>query len=296
MSDDGNSQALSADTETLSARIIATLPSLSRKQKRIARFILDNQEYVAFSSAADVGAQTDSSAATVVRLCQALGYGGYIELQLVLREGISSQRTAIQRLEDRLRAPAPNDDVLARVFATDMHNLERTMALTDGGSFSDAVAELRRARRILVVGDGLSAGLAVLFAHMLQVIGLPAHCVTGGGEPLALALAFLQPDDLVFAIGFWRNLRDIVQAVQQARDLGAKTIGVTDNRLSPLAHLPDYSFLATTDGAAQGVSPAGFVSLLNALLAATSLEIPEQVGASLRRVDEAYRRNELLTE
>jgi DNA-binding MurR/RpiR family transcriptional regulator len=296
MSDEGNNPAFPNEPGTLASRIVAALSDLSRKQKRIARFILDNQELVAFSSAAEVGAQTDSSAATVVRLCQALDYDGYLHLQADLREGISIERTAIQRLEDRLAAPAEAHDILARVFATDIHNLELTMVMTDNGTFQEAVCEIRRARRILVVGDGLSAGLAVFFAHAMQVIGLPVHCITGGGEPLALGLAFLEPEDLVIGIGFWRNLRDIVQAVQQAREMGAKSIGITDNRLSPLARLPDFSFLATTDGVAHSVSPVGFVTLLNALLAALSLEMPEQVGASLRHVDEAYRRSELLTE
>ncbi len=293
---EGNHPALPERPRTLASRIVAALPRLSRKQRRIARHILDNQEAVAFSSAAEVGAQTGSSAATVVRLCQALNYEGYLHLQMDLREGISFQRTAIQRLEDRLAATEAGDDLLARVFATDIHNLELTMVMTGNDAFQEAVAEMLRARHILVVGDGLAAGLAVFFAHALQVIGLPVQCITGGGEPLALGLAFLQPNDLVIGIGFWRNLRDIVQAVQQAREMGAKSIGITNNRLSPLARLPDYSFLATTDGVAHSVSPVGFVSLLNAFLAALSLEMPEQVGAWLRRVDEAYKRGELLTE
>jgi DNA-binding MurR/RpiR family transcriptional regulator len=296
MSNEGDPRALPDQSVTLAGRILGALPNLSRKQKRIARFILDNQEYVAFSSAAEVGAQTGSSAATVVRLCQTLNYDGYIHLQMNLREGISIQRTAIQRLEDRLTTHAGGDDILARVFATDIHNLELTMVMTGDESFRDAVAQIRAARRILIVGDGLAAGFAVFFAHALQVIGLPARCVTGGGEPLALELAFLRPEDLVIGIGFWRNLRDIVGAVQRAGEIGAKTLGITDNRLSPLARLPDHSFLATTDGVAHSVSPVGFVALLNAFLAALSLEMPEQVSASLRRVDEAYKRGELLTE
>lgn len=296
MSDQVNYPEPSEAPATLAGRIIAALPDLSRKGKRIARFILDNQEFVAFSSAAEVAAQTGSSAATVVRLCQALDYEGYLNLQMNLRQGLSLQRTAIQRLEDRLAAPAENHDILARVFATDIHNLELTMVMTDNARFQEAVAQLRDARRILIVGDGLAAGFAVFLAHALQVIGLPAHCVTGGGEPLALGLAFLQPEDLLIGIGFWRNLRDIVQAVGRAREIGARTIGITDNRLSPLARLPDYSFLVTTDGAAHSLSPVGVVSLLNGFLAALSLEMPEQVGASLRRVDEAYRQSELLTE
>jgi DNA-binding MurR/RpiR family transcriptional regulator len=284
------------ETPTLTDRILAALPELSRKQQRIARFILNNQEFVAFAPAADVGTRTRSSAATVVRCCQALGYQGYIQLQLHVREGISFQRTALQRLEARLASPVPREDVLSRVFATDIANIERTAVLTSGDRLQAAVAALRAARRILVLGDGLAAGLATYLSHAFQVIGLPAQGVVGGGEPLGLALAFLQPDDAVLAIGFWRNLADIVRAVDHANDIGAETVGITDNRLSPLARLTTYPFLVATDSVAHGLSPAATVSLLNAFVAALSFEIPDQVVDSLHRVEEAYRRNDLLME
>jgi DNA-binding MurR/RpiR family transcriptional regulator len=213
-----------------------------------------------------------------------------------VRESISFQRTALQRLEARLEAPIPREDVLARVFATDIANIERTAVLTADNQLQATVTALRGGRRILVVGDGLAAGLVSYLAHAFQVIGLPAQSVIGGGEPLGLALAFLEPEDGVVAIGFWRNLCDIVEAVHYANEVGAKTIGVTDNKLSPLARLTTYPFLVATDSVAHSLSPAATVSLLNAFVAALSLEMPEQVVDSLRRVEESYRRNDLLIE
>ncbi len=280
----------------LADRIGAQLPGLSKKQQRIARFVLEEPEYVAFASAADIGNRTRSSAATVVRLCQALGYEGYIQLQMAVREGITIQRTAVQRLEARLASPIAEEDVLTRVSAADIHNIELTLALTDRDRFAATVDVIRRARRILVVGDGSAAGLVTFFSHALQVMGLPARELVGGGEPLALALAFLDKGDLLFAIGFWRNLRDVVQAVEQANEAGVKTVGITDNRLSPLARLVDYPFLTATDGVAHNLSPAATMSLLNGFLAALSIQMGDQVVASLRRVDDAYRRGALLSE
>lgn len=283
-----------AEPISLEDKIVAVLYQLSKKQKEIARFLLDHQDFVAFASASDVGAKTHTSAATVVRFCQALGYEGYVHLQAAIRERIPVHRTTVQRIEDRLTSPIPKEDLLARVFAADIRNIERTAVLTTNDRLQAAVAEMRRARQILVVGAGLAASLAVFLTHSLQAIGLPARSVTGGGEPLALALAFLQPEDVVMGISFWRNLRDVVGAVRQAREIGAKTIGITDSELAPLARLSDYPFLVATEGVAHGLSPASALSLLNAFVATLSLDMPEQVVESLRLVDEAYKRNDLL--
>ncbi len=280
----------------LAQRITSALPRMTGKQRTLAHFIADNQHFVAFASASEVGNRTGCSAATVVRFSQSLGYQGYIDLQLAVREWMFPRRTAVQRLEDRLKNPLSGDDVPALVFATDMQNVERTQALTRNGRVQAAVDDLLRARQTVVMGDGLAAGLAHLFAHSLRVIGLPVQCVTSGGEPLAVVLAFLQPEDVLVAIGFWRNLWDVVHAVRQAQQVGCKTICITDNRLSPLARLGDHSFLVVTEGVAHSLSPVAAVSLMNAMVAAISMRMPEKVVESLRRLDEAYRRGQLLTE
>ena len=132
------------------------------------------------------------------------------------------------------------------------------------------------------------------FAHSLQVIDLPVWSVTGGGEPLALA--FLQPEDVVVGIILRRNPRNVLNAMQEAQSVGAKSIGITDSELSPALQLSDYPFVAVMGGVVHSSSPVAAVSLLNALIAALSLGAPEETAQSLHQVDSAYRRSGLLDE
>jgi DNA-binding MurR/RpiR family transcriptional regulator len=280
----------------LASRIVAALPQLSKKHKAIARFILGNADIVAFASAAEVGIRTQTSAATVVRFCQALGYEGYLEFQAAIRERMSSQRTAVERLKERLTGPIPNGDLLARVFATDIHNIERTALLTVYERLQAAAAELRRARQILVVGSGLAAGLVEFFAYSLQMMDLPARSVTGGEEPLALALAFLQAEDLVVGISFRRNPRHVLKAIEEAQTAGAKSISIADSELSPVAQSADYPFVVVTEGVVPIASPAAAMSLLNAFIADLSSDTSERTAHSLQQVDAAYKRSGLLEE
>ncbi|MFZ5918659.1 MAG: MurR/RpiR family transcriptional regulator [Chloroflexota bacterium] len=287
---------LFTEQAALQDRIAAALPHMSKKHKQIASFILDNRDFVAYASASQVAGRAETSAATVVRFCQSLGYDGYLHLQEAIRGRVPVRQTPAQRIKGQLTSPVPQEDLLMRVFATDVHNIEQTAALVSNGRLQTAVAEIRRARRILVIGDGMAGAVAHFFAHALQVIGLPAQRITCGGEPLALALASVQSQDVVMGIGFWRNLRDVVTAIRQARQAGASTIGITDSYLSPLARLPDHPFLVVTTGMAHSLSLVGVVSLLNAFLVVLSFSIPDQVVESLQRLDAAYERCNLLAE
>jgi DNA-binding MurR/RpiR family transcriptional regulator len=267
--------------------IVSALPQLSRKQKEIARFILDNQDFVAFASASDIAARTQTSAATVVRFCQTLGYEGYPHLQTAIRRRFPRSMTRVQRLEERLTSPIPEEDVLARVFAADIDNVKRMIGLVDAEAFEAAVTEMCQATGILVVGEGLSAPLALFFALSLKVMGFPAQVVTTGGVPLSLELSALKPSDLLVGISFWRYSRETVEAMHWAKEMGTKRIAMTDSEVSPLAQLADYVFVAATDGVAHSISPIAFISVINAFVVALSFRRPQQTLAALRRVDAA---------
>jgi DNA-binding MurR/RpiR family transcriptional regulator len=139
--------------DALTDRILAALPQLSKKHNKIARFILDHQDVVVFASASEVGIKTNTSAATVVRFCQALGYDGYLQLQAAIRERVSAQWTAVRHFEERLAGPIADEELVTRVFATDIHNIERTAVLTAGERLQAAAAEIHRARQTLIVEE-----------------------------------------------------------------------------------------------------------------------------------------------
>jgi DNA-binding MurR/RpiR family transcriptional regulator len=291
-----NSPGQVEERNAVVARIFAALPHLSRKHKAIARFVLDNPDSVAFASASEVGAKTGTSAATVVRFCQALDFEGYIQLQKAMREQMSLQRTALQRLEQQMAEGSAEEDLLTRVLATDIYNVERTAILASRDRFQAAARDIRRARQVLIVGIGLAAVLVEYLVYSLQRVDVPTRSVTGGEEPLAMALAFVQPEDVVIGISFRHSPRYTMKALELARSVGAKSIGIADSELSPLLQLADYSFRVITDNVAHSPSPAAAVSLLNALIVVLSLSAPEQTAQSLQKIDATYKKSGLLEE
>lgn len=286
----------SKGSDSLADRIAAVLARISKKHKEIARFVLDNQEFVAFASAHEVGIETDTSAATVVRFCQALGYEGYQQLQEAIRAQLSLERMAVQRLEKQLEGPIDNHDLLTQVFAAEIRNLQRTKVLTDGDRLQAAAAAIRHARQALIVGGGLAATLVEYLAYSLQTMDVPVRHVTGGEEQLALALTFSQPGDVVIAISFRRNPRYTIKALDHARTIGAASVGIANSELSPVIRASDYAFVVIADGVVDKPSPVAAVALIDALVAALTLIEPEQAARSRKQIDTTYEQSGLLDE
>jgi DNA-binding MurR/RpiR family transcriptional regulator len=282
--------------DALADRIAAALPYLSKKHKDIAHFVLDHEDYVAFASAHELGLETDTSAATVVRFCQALGYEGFQQLQEAIRAQLSLERMAVQHLEKRLEGPIANDDLLTQVFAADIRNLQRTAVLTPGDRLQAAAAATRHARQVLIVGSGLAAMLVECLAYFLQMMDVPTRHATGGEEQLALGLTFLQPEDVVVAISFRRSPRYTMKAVDHARGIGATSIGIANSELSPVIRETDYGFPVITDSVVDRPSPVAAAALLNAFVAALMLIEPEQAAKSQQQIDSTYKQSGLLDE
>ncbi len=278
----------------LEARITASLDRLSPKQKRLARFMLDNKYFVSFASASQVGENVGASAATVVRLAQSLGYAGFSGLRAAVREELPTYLNAVERIEKRLTAPPSPHDIPQQVFYTDISNVEHTASNLDVAQFNAAVDAVLGANRILIVGCGLSAAPVLFLTHSLKVMGFNVRMAVDGGLSLAIDIAQLRSDSLLIAVDLWRYARSTVESVRAARRRGALIVAITDSVMSPLAQAADYAFEAATDGTGHSMSPTAVISLINVFIAALSYRVPGQVMESLRRVDAVYRTQNLL--
>jgi DNA-binding MurR/RpiR family transcriptional regulator len=260
----------------------------------MARFILDNQYFTSFASASQVGEKNDTSAATVVRFAQALGYEGYPELQDALRAELPSYMTAANRMQARISSTKPPASSPQQVFYTDIQNIERTASKLSDDNLGRALQMILEARRVQVIGAGLSKPGSLFLAHSLKVMGFDAHAVDGEGLQAAIELSRLQPGDLLIAIDLWRYVRMTVNAVGMAKERGIQTVAITDSIVSPLAQMADCAFEIASEGVAHSLSVTALMSLLNVIVAMLADRVPQQVVESLRRVDEAYRSNDLL--
>lgn len=278
----------------LEDRIAAAFDQLSPKQQALARLILDNRYYASFASAAEIGEKVESSAATVVRLCQALGYQGLPDLQEAIRTELPSYLTAVERLQQHLTVLPVNGEIPQRVFATDEQNLRRTGNATSSVTFDAAVSLLANARSVLVVATGVAAAPAMFLAYSLQVVGLHARAALDGDVALGVSTAHLGADDVVVGISVWRYIRSTVEAIEGAKANGVRTIAITDSVVSPLARAAELAFEVATDGVAHSLSVTAMMSLINALIAGVSLSDPTRTSQALQRVDHQFLSRNLL--
>ena len=268
-----------------------SMPTFSKGQRLIARFILESYDKAAFMTASKLGKTVNVSESTVVRFAAELGYDGYPSMQKALQEMIRNKLTSIQRIEvanDRIG----NQDILSMVMQSDIEKIRMTLEETDRASFRQAVDAILSAHRIYILGVRSAAALADCLGFYFNLIFDNIVLVhTTSASEIFEQLLRVGPEDVVIGISFPRYSSRTVKAMRFAKDRGANVIALTDSEASPLAEAATETLLAKSDMASFVDSLVAPLSLVNALIVAVGRrrnEDVEQIFADLEQIWSEY--------
>ncbi len=278
--------------------IESRLDEMSPKQKKLARFILQEKYFASFASAAEIGEKVGASAATVVRFAQFLGYAGFHDFQKAIQSILPSYLTSLERV-DGMGSSASGEEGVANLylpaFNDAIDNIKLTMSRLDGKKFEEAVDLILGSEFILVAGAGISAAPASYLAHSLRVLGFMSHAPLGRNlEMVTELMASEGKKRILMAIGFWRYVRCTVEAVEMAHEAGIPIIALTDSKVSPIARASTYAFEVAVEGSTYSRSMAATLALIDAFLSGIYVKDPKRSAAALRKVDRAYRDHKVL--
>lgn len=272
----------------MAARIQNKMSDFSKGQKRIASYIEEHYDKVAFMTASKLGATVGVSESTVVRFATEIGYSGYPQLQQAMQEMIRNKLTSVQRM-DVTSGRIGGSDVLDFVFNQDIDVIRRTMEETSHENFYrsvDAIVSSRKiyilaARSALALGTFLSYYFNMLFKNVLLVQS------TSEGE-IFEQMIHVDRQDTVIGISFPRYSRKIAKAMGFAQNRGSKVIAITDTSMSPVAEKADYLLLARSDIASIVDSLCAPLSLINALIVMVTIKKSGEVKQTFQTLEHIW--------
>ncbi|MGC4939410.1 MurR/RpiR family transcriptional regulator [Kribbella sp. DT2] len=250
-------------------------------------------ERLLYLSAADLGVESRTSNATVIRTLQALGYKGLAELkdQVAMPFGTAHRE---QRLRDRITSTGGDPKHVWDKVITEA--LERIEFLNEGfplDAYTEAVRLLLDAREIVSYGFGANYVAAEHLTLKLRRLGRPARAITTSGFRLADDLLGIQQGDVVLVIAPGRLILDAEAVIARARAVGAHIILLSEQKVAErlagdvtvAMHVPNtvtgitaevLTSIVVTDALAQAVAAADTEHTLES--AHTLATIRQQLG------------------
>ena len=266
---------------------------LPRAQRKLLEFILAHEEESVFLRIGDLARRGVVSQATVTRLSRALGFKGFPEFQKELQRHFRNKLTTTSRLQKTVKEAGSERDVLTKVLQTDMENIARTLQETHLPEFRRFVKCLASADRVVIVGLRSIHSLAVFMAVALEFLQKEVWLVQPGIGDMWDRMAGLKKRDVVLGISFPRYTRETVELLHWAKTRGVTTLAITDSPISPLAQHADYVLTARyqTDSFIESFTAP--LSLINALVTALGVRDRTRTLASLRKLEEVWKRQEI---
>lgn len=279
----------------LLAVIERKMPTFSKGQKLIGRFITQHYDKAAFMTASRLGDTVGVSESTVVRFATEVGFEGYPQLQKNLQEIIRNRLTTVQRM-DIIDGQIGGEDilssVLSRVLTQDSEKIRRTLEETDRAAFAQAVEAIVTAREVYILGIRSSSMLASFLAFYFNQIFPHVRCINSNSTSETFEQMFrIGGEDVFIAISFPRYSQRTLKAAQYAKSQGARVIAITDSTSAPLAQAADILLLARSEMASFVDSLVAPLSVINALIVAVGLKKKEEISrtyATLESIWEEY--------
>ena len=264
------------DSKKLISDIQTQYTRLSKGQKLIAQYILNNYDKVAFMTACKLGETVGVSESTVVRFANALGYSGYPKLQAALQELIKNKLTTVQRVE-MANDYSDENTILNKILKGDIDNIRETLEEIDGEAFQEAVSRLLKARKIYILGMRTSFVVAQYLGFYLGIILDNVHTVRMDMGDAFEQIVRIGEDDVVIAFSFPRYSKKSFQLVKYAKDKGAKVISITDSLFAPIASVSDNTLIVKSNMASFVDSLGPAMSVANALAVAVGMKEKEDI-------------------
>ncbi len=231
-------------------------------EKKVADFILENPEKAVNANVSELANYSGVSDATVIRMCKHIGYQGYYQLRIDLSRDLGRKQ----------------------VWDVDMDNIKM-----------DTVSGLFQAfsSRLLAIGKKLDQAILLECANLIKTSKRVHLVAVGNTSPLAMYMDFrlgrlgvkctssmipeywmnyvnlADHDDIVIAISRSGESKQVVQALELAKEKGLKVISITGSEYSPVSKLSDYFLL--TNAEVQGFDYYKGYSRLNEIVVIDTL-------------------------
>lgn len=268
---------------------------LSKGQKKIAEFIIDNYDKAAFMTAARLGEIVGISESTVVRFANTLGYSGYKDLQRSLQELIKNKLTTVQRLS-MVNSYSNDESILRKVMEKDMENIEKTINEMDYENFEKSVELILNSEKVYIIGMRSSNFLAGYLGFYLSFLLENVKVVTSGPNDVFEQLLNADDKDLVIGISYPRYSKRTLEALEYCKEKGCKIISITDSLISPASNDADLSLIASSDMLSFVDSLVAPMSLINALIVTIGLHKKDDVKSSFEKLEDIWEKYNVYNE
>ena len=281
-----NGNAASSDQQEVTRLIADRYEGLTRNEKRVADFLIQNQDEAAFLSAAEIAGALGLSEPTIGRFARSLGFENFPAMSLSLQARVRDLVVHSARIRNALNDLRVEGDIYERVVASEIDFLAESLHTLDHDAFRKAVELLRTHQSVFVFGVGPSVSLVDLLEIRLTRSARRVFPLKTFGREMVEPLLLMGGDDLLIAIA-WRSMNPYLNLVLKvASEHKTPVILITDTLGDMVSDKATVVLAARRGPLSSFQSLTVPMAIINTLVLALSAADQEKIMHNLDRLDQ----------
>lgn len=217
-------------------KIFEAYGSFYKAEKKIADYVINNQEKIIEMTVSELAAQSSVSEATIIRFCKKCNLKGFHDLKInIAKEMVDSEGNETSNDID----PGNIGQSLQNILANKIEELKKTISMMDEDIIKKILDTIKNARIVQFAAVGNTIPVALDGAYKFNQIGITSVVNTIWETQLAFAYT-LTSQDVVIAISNSGSSKKLLNLIDIAKERNAVTISLTKHESSPLASKCKY--------------------------------------------------------
>lgn len=191
-------------------------------ERKVADFVLNNADQVINMRIVDLASACQVSEPTIVRFCKAIDYSGFqaFKLNLAQQQAREPDSSGFSVSANDSAAEFSN-----KVFDSTIDLLKKVRNSIDPDALESAINALCQANRVEFYGFGASAAVAIDAQHKFFRLRVSTAAYS---DPhiMSMSAMSLAPCDVVIAISQTGRTKDLIDAIELAKEVGGTVIGI----------------------------------------------------------------------
>lgn len=227
------------DTKFL-LQIEASYNQFTKAEKKVADYVINNQEKVIFMSITDLADACQVGDTSVYRFCRTMNLQGYQEFKMKL--SLSHGATRVKEKRENKQT----DDLAETIMNLNISAIRETFVLLNRGEFEKVLNLFEKAPRVYFYGTGDSLLTAQVACNKFMRITNKVTCITDS-HMQAMSASIANKEDLFVLVSYSGATKDAIHVAKSAKKAGANVVCISHFQKSPLTAYSDAILLCGSD-------------------------------------------------
>ncbi|NEW07847.1 MurR/RpiR family transcriptional regulator [Paenibacillus sp. SYP-B3998] len=243
-------------------RLREVYDKLNPSEKKVADYILQHPTELVDLSVAQLADNSGASQAAIIRLCKSMGIKGYQDLKIKV---VGDLRQEESEGYQEIRPHDSITTIIQHVSNNNIQSIRDTVKILDPAQVERAIDALNQSNRIYIYGVGASNLIAMDAQQKFLRMGRTCFSFADPHVQLTSAVG-LKPGDIVVGISYSGETKEVIRALELAKERGSMTISITKYGSSTLSRLSDIPLCtSSTENEIRSGAMASRITQLNVI-------------------------------